>query len=159
MASKIVFDLDGTLVDTREAVRLAYLEAGIVMPDHAWGLAWHEWLFDPAVHARKVEIYPRFVAELAVGLPLLQTALTHHVPVITGASRRAVQAVQIKFGPLNVVLAEASLRQKIEYLNWYGPSGGTYVDDNELARAEIERRTKWKTESPRSSLLPEPTPD
>ena len=43
MSRVFVWDLDGTLLDSRDAVRRAYLEAGVVMPDDAWGKPWQVW--------------------------------------------------------------------------------------------------------------------
>ena len=38
------FDVDGTLVDTRAAVKSAYAAIGIDMPNAAWGSPWRAWL-------------------------------------------------------------------------------------------------------------------
>jgi len=151
VGSNVVFDLDGTLVDTREAVRLAYAAAGATMPEWAWGRPWHQWLFDSKVHARKNELYPEYIQRYAQALPLLQVALDHDVPVITGASVEAVRAIRARFGPISVVLNGAGLQQKIDYLNWRA-GRGTYVDDDVHARAEIERRTRWEALSQQSYL-------
>jgi FMN phosphatase YigB (HAD superfamily) len=62
---RYVFDLDGTLFDTEHRVRQAYLDAGVDMPDDAWGKPAVAWL--PALkgshwkqyHQRKTELYLR----------------------------------------------------------------------------------------------------
>ena len=44
MTTHVVFDLDGTLADTRDLVRRAYDLVGVHMPEHAWGLPAEAWL-------------------------------------------------------------------------------------------------------------------
>lgn len=42
-----VFDVDGVLADTRQAVKDAYFAVGVDQPDDVWGLSWRLWL--PAI--------------------------------------------------------------------------------------------------------------
>ena len=58
-----LFDLDGTLVNTRLAVKEAYRQVGIEMPDDAWGKPWTEWLNNKFAHDAKAKIYPDVLKE------------------------------------------------------------------------------------------------
>ena len=149
-----VFDLDGTLVDTRLAVEKAYAYAGVVMPEFAWGRPWYEWLDDAQVHAVKTRVYPQFVKQFATPMPLFEHALRLNALVITGASVSAVLAIQQAFAPtLRVALTGASLAEKIEFLNFMpGPLTGIYVDDNAQARCDIARETRWQVQTPAECL-------
>lgn len=64
-----IFDLDGTLVDTRPLVVEAYRRAGVIMPDDAWGKTAEEWLPQCTrfnwrhVHDRKQQFYAELLAD------------------------------------------------------------------------------------------------
>lgn len=46
LTSCAIFDVDGTLVDTKDLVFRCYASAGVEMPDDAWGKPWNDWLID-----------------------------------------------------------------------------------------------------------------
>jgi hypothetical protein len=142
-----VFDLDGTLIDTREAVVMAYREAGVEMPSWAWGLPWRQWLNDQDAHDRKNACYAKMLRRHAHALPLLDYAIDHFSPVITGASCEAVVAVKYIYPGLNVVLTGATRAQKIAWLRTVTPAG-LYVDDDDITLQLVSRETTWRTASP-----------
>lgn len=168
------FDLDGTLVDTREAVRQAYLCAGVSMPDEAWGLPWETWLEDPAAHDRKNAAYPDCLRRYAVKLPLLDVCRRLGGVVITGASAGAVSAIKVAFDcpDLAVALTGARRAEKLDFLQTVAAASqtmldlvqsnndglpakfrGVYVDDDPVTRTLIEEHTTWLTPTPEEFLL------
>lgn len=150
---RFVFDLDGTLLDTRQAVKEAYRAAGVEMPDECWGLPWREWLTMPnaaEIHKRKNVYYYKTVSIYAKRMPLFSIALQGQYPVITGASWVAVEHVLLMFGKLNVCLREADFDAKIQWLDERKP--GTYVDDLPEARQRVKEATEWKVMSPEECL-------
>ena len=161
-SANLVFDLDGTLVDTKKAVFEAYRYVGVNMPEDAWGKNWREWLTGPdaeKLHKAKNTIYLKTVGLYAQPLELLPFVEKAGYPVITGASMIAAETIAIKFAPkLRIALREATLDMKAKWLNDRRP--GVYVDDDVRARSFIEEKTKWKTWDPdqclQSFLQPEP---
>lgn len=104
----VAFDMDGCLVDTREAVEWAYWFVGVKMPTTAWGKPWHEWLPDyvgdpetaAQIHNDKNEVYLKMLdtAALTVLPPMhvLEKAVqesTFGVGVLTGASEQAARKI------------------------------------------------------------------
>jgi hypothetical protein len=141
----LVFDLDGTLVDTRAAVEAAYSAVGVRMPSNAWGKPWKEWLKDEELHRRKNAVYPIALALYAKRLPLMEHCLRANARVITGASREAVRGIKRILEPrLRVVLHGASLAEKIAWLSCF-PQPGVYVDDSAEANARVALETGWRT--------------
>lgn len=147
-----MFDLDGVLVDTRDAVRMAYREAGVTMPDDAWGKPWREWLDDPQVHANKNRHYADMLRQHATALPLLDYAEEHRIPIITGASREATRAINIVYGVhLNVIEWSCSLEKKVSLIKAMRDSDqtGIYVDDNvEACQTITEVVPDWRAITP-----------
>lgn len=155
----LVFDLDGTLVDTKQAVREAYLASGVIMPESAWGKPWWQWLESVAAHRHKIKVYPEYIPKYAQPLPLLKFAVEFNVPVITSASWEAVRAIKEHFAPsLNVIATECSWFDKCDHLRRISIRG-IYVDDDLTTRNHVKENTSWETVSPQeflaSSLLQE----
>lgn len=157
---KVIYDLDGTLVDTREAVRQAYAVAGVVMPDDAWGKPAQDWLprvcDDPIVaHQLKCVAYANALRYHGRQLPLLQELSFHKqtVTVITGASRQAVNTLY-KMGILpsfvKVVAVQQTRRSKVDWLARHG--WGTYVDDDAEVRRLVLDQTLWSVDVPEQRL-------
>lgn len=65
MKHSVSFDIDGTLIDTKQLNRDAYYQVGVDVPDYAFGLRWQTWLPNVVgsmskaeeIHTRKVRIY------------------------------------------------------------------------------------------------------
>lgn len=160
----IVFDLDGTLIDTREAVREAYLAAGVEMPDAAWGKPWHEWLLQDRtteeavkIHRKKNELYREALRHYGCILPCLSYALQLGAPIITGASITGVSHVKAwldenGYRGLNVALSGATYDLKQMWLNTVHSTRGIYVDDDADARAKLRESTRWLITSPEQFL-------
>lgn len=156
-----VFDLDGTLVDTREAVRQAYLAVGVVYPTGAWGIPWQEWTQlsgndAERIHTAKNAAYPAALKKYAKRLPLLPYALYLDAPILTGASRGAVRTLEEWLGvKLNVVLTSATTSDKINWLNDHMSSNAlthVYVDDDMKVCRQVEEGTSWLSLVPKRAL-------
>lgn len=167
-----IFDMDGTLVDSREAVRLAYLEVGIVMPDNAWGKRWQEWLpqaceplgLDPKrVRERKQEVYPHYVKNVTstpLGLTFLQLFFEYRndlpfqrqFSILTGAGCAACEALYTaNLLPYMLhVHANMTRLDKANYLAHHG--WGIYVDDDEETRLLVKELTTWHVLTPEEAL-------
>ncbi len=115
MITAVVFDLDGTLVDTREANYLAYKQAfarhGLELQekdfDRHYGTAWLAWgpQFagdkSDAVHAFKQKMYESFLSHavpIEKHIVLLEAFQNTHVTaLLTSASRVCAGALLRKF--------------------------------------------------------------
>jgi beta-phosphoglucomutase-like phosphatase (HAD superfamily) len=143
------FDLDGVLIDTREAVRLAYRAAGVDMPDDAWGRPAFEWLPDLCgkaagrVHVRKNEYYPALLAEHGEVLEMalrarLLVETGQPTGVLTGASSEATEAalalLRLRLGfEMPIIRTSCSRQDKIDTLAGLAVRypQGVYVDDQD----------------------------
>lgn len=101
-----VFDVDGVLADTRDAVRESYAIAGVDQPDDVWGISWKLWLpaivgieAAPHVHGLKQEAYAKLLETgAAQRLPGADAAKAlmhdgHHVYFVTAASESSAASV------------------------------------------------------------------
>jgi len=82
------YDLDGTLVDNKAAVELAYRLAGANPPEGFFGKPWHTWLDNDLIHRAKTDIY---LTDDAVGNMIRRRWLCKLYdakpgPILTGAS-------------------------------------------------------------------------
>ena len=130
-----MFDLDGCLVDTRDAVWQAYLQAGVEMPEGAWGKPVGTWC-TPEQHARKNALYPGCLRTHSFPGPALgywraARKAGARTGILTGASRDAVNAV---FNLYPELATAGVLRTG---LTWQQKRGvlrplacGVYVDDD-----------------------------
>lgn len=91
---KFIFDMDGTIIDSRRAVREAYKSAGIVLPDDAWGKTASEWGCPPDVHKMKAALYPTILLRVGRRLHAADLLKITNGSVLTGASLEAVEAVR-----------------------------------------------------------------
>lgn len=151
----VIFDLDGTLVDSKEAVKQAYLRAGVTMPEWAWGRPWREWMTDPMAHALKAMYYPAALKEHGRKLPLYDYASKHGSPVITGASYVASQCVMELWGPLAIYENGLTPTGKVKFLshNIFPKLVGDkyYVDDDEEVRHLVAKHTRWQVLTPQAA--------
>lgn len=153
MPPHVSFDLDGTLVDTRDAVRRSYRIAGVEMPDYAFGLPWQEWLPQlvddtleaTQIHQTKTSIYldilnsdgpPPFKilpATLIARKLLSDRENRLHsigVSVITAATSVATLRILDLIGlKPSITCSNVTLLERLKHLDTY-PSGTVYVDDN-----------------------------
>lgn len=151
----IVFDVDGVLVDTRELVRRAYAEVGVIQPDYAWHQPWYNWLPGLAggyalakeVHTNKNIAYINLISVL--GVPELPAAtLVKSWPILTNVlamssgSEFAVYAVLRAVGlhKMQVLGTGLSEEAKNDVLCQV-VEPGVYIDDSEFEPAAPGWRT------------------
>lgn len=129
----VTFDMDGVIADTREAVREAYRQVGVEMPDEAWGRPAHEWVSERQ-HLLKQQIYPQVLT--AVGVRRLAGAQViswlqrdgYRVAVVTNAAYQSATAVlsRAEVTPDALICGD-----KTETLNHLTPL--VHVDDQDVA--------------------------
>lgn len=153
MGTCYVFDLDGTLIDSRLAVENSYRDAGVEMPVDAWGKPWHHWLVDVCsgdhdealrIHELKNKFYVSNLDRYGRVLPLADLARSlieagEPVYVITGGSIDAATTA-LKRAKIDLMVlydTEASIAAKSRILHnlWYEThSRGVYFDDMDGVR-------------------------
>ena len=140
----LVWDLDGTLVDTKQANRLAYKSLGINPPDDFHVRPWQEWCSEE-VHDEKGKIIGRFILNHARPLQLLNVwEANGRGKIITNASTEAIQAIRNTFPQLADADIKGGLRsyEKTAWLRVYAPTG-VYFDDSEKTIALVKEETRW----------------
>lgn len=153
MSHLLSFDVDGTIVDTRELNRRAYAEVGVEYPADAWGVPWQAWL--PRVtgypehacevlHRTKVEVYRRELERTDLRELLLPPGRIAHahltrghgsVHYLTGGETLTATVILARLGilgPLHGNLTFDQRRRELQLL----PANTLYFDDN----AETIRR-------------------
>ena len=89
----LIFDFDGTLVNSRAAVEEAYRRVGSPMPAGAWGKPWAEWCTEEA-HRAKTMLYPRLIKEYVTVRPTFtELFVPWQGTILTSASYRGLIAV------------------------------------------------------------------
>jgi hypothetical protein len=141
----IVFDLDGTLIDNEEAVRYAYLRAGVVMPQGAWGKPVGDWCTKEQ-HKQKQTYYFTSLAEYGrkgLAIPYWDNC-NDNKRVITGASKiSACESLDFLGIPhAYLALYGASIREKIAWIKGVMTSqSAVYIDSDPEIAKEIEKET------------------
>jgi hypothetical protein len=147
-----VFDMDGVLVDTREANEWAYRQCGVEPPPDHHTRPWQEWCTKEQ-HDAKAETFPEGLKLHGRELPLLEQALNASIAVVlTNASTLSLVAVLGAFPRLAQLPIVWNMRpdEKLAWLQARGP--GYYWDDSEAfclrAQKELPR---WSIIRVRSS--------
>lgn len=145
---RYVFDLDGTLFDTKELVKEAYLRAGVRMPEDAWGLPVASWLPQMVgrnwkfFHSEKTAHYIKLLHSYPPVRSSAASAMIELVMsgvecfIVTGASPEAAKALLSGFQPYHYRLigTQCDLEQKTMRVKNLGQGVQTvYVDDDEDA--------------------------
>jgi phosphoglycolate phosphatase-like HAD superfamily hydrolase len=158
---KFVFDLDGTLIDNRQAIVEAYRAVGV--HEVPFSMPWHDFC-SQAQHNAKARVYPEMLERYARPTQLFERLWTrwnadrddwHRPRCLTGASSRAVDQITDLpwFRELRCVVdvtADMTPQLKADWLALHG--WGTYVDDDADARRVIQELTVWKVIDPTEAL-------
>ena len=145
----IVFDLDGVLLDSRDAIINAYENAGTPAPDDILeqeGTGWLEKCVGKAlaktIHDKKNEEYVKLLSNgLIPILPPLQTAIRlqqfgYVVGLMTGAPVGSTDAFKLRclcqhrVWPFDVAVEAVTTQQKMQQLSDLD-SHGVYIDDQD----------------------------
>lgn len=148
---RVVFDIDGVIVDTRRAVEAAYLRAGAQVPDGAWGQPWQMWLPDLvgedeaiAVHARKNLHYTHYIEQNGLpklaGWDVVERLTDDDVFFCTGASYDAAAAIIQECGYLSAQIIGTSCDSASKARALRRINADVYVDDIEELGREVTRR-------------------
>jgi len=148
------FDLDGTLIDSREAVYRSYIDAGVTPPKDFFGKPFSEWFEGTAdeanvVRAKKAAAYASRVDSITC-LPLMSLfkilgrQLTDQVTLVTGASAESVRLLASRFAfPLNVAyVTGCTMGDKVDALLRTSEEGIMFEDDRAVA-AYLRKHTRW----------------
>lgn len=138
----LVFDLDGTLVDSWPAHLAAYNSIGVDPPPEGKFLPASVWLKNEELHRRKQECFAKY-AGLIRELPLMDLYKKAGGTILTGASPNSVITIMsaldihfpIRFTGLNQ-------EQKLFWLNDIG--SGIYFDDDLDFLSRVETETNWQ---------------
>jgi hypothetical protein len=144
-----VYDLDGTLADTKEAVVEAYRSVGVEPPEDFFGKSWQEWLFNSdgslnvEAHTRKNEAYVHMLQHnphLIRRLPMADLAERTGGVILTAASPQSASAVCAVLNLSLVILAGFTIEGKIQTLRrWSGRKQEMVIFDDDLRNVEAFR--------------------
>lgn len=139
-----VFDLENTLVATRDAVASAYQAVGVELPEDFHVRNWREFCTE-AQHAAKNHIYHHFAFKMRI-LPAM--SLWRSLPtalILSGISEAALEVVLNNVPVLEgarIIPALPRVR-KIEFISKL-KGGGLYVDDDIDACLQVRQLGGWQ---------------
>lgn len=145
--TELVFDLDETLVSTREAHRAAYRAAGIPVDEERDHLPARFWLHrnDLGKLRAKHEAFPEFLRVLGKRLPAMGIfAQAASSQILTGTSFESVVALRGAFDELRSARVQYAMgpEDKIRWFLCRAP--GLYFDDNANFVARVNQETTWR---------------
>lgn len=139
----LVFDLDGTLIDSKRAVFEAYRKVGLFPPEDWWGKPFSAWSDDWRAHDRKNEYYPEMLLKYGRRLPCADLMEITGGIILTGASREAtLYALQFLNLGADTISGcdEAAKLRELERLGEFG----IYFDDDYRFCQRVRELTKWQ---------------
>jgi len=146
--TRYVWDLDNTLVHTREAALQAYLLTGTVPPEDFHTRPWQTWCSE-ADRLSKEEAYPTALRAHARPTPLFDLWRAKGGPIITNTSYTSVEVLCELFPELRQVPKGAGMTpdMKIDFLRMTGEAigEGVYVDDSAETCRRVREETQWQT--------------
>jgi hypothetical protein len=140
-----VYDLDGTLIDSHDAVVAAYKAAGITPPADFWGKPFSAWCDANFAHEKKNELYPAMLQKYGKRLPLADLCWLTGGVILTGASEEATLSCLGFLGLLSEVTeiyAGCDDAAKLRYL--MANKTGIYFDDDFRFCQRVRELTKWQ---------------
>jgi phosphoglycolate phosphatase-like HAD superfamily hydrolase len=141
-----VYDLDGTLIDSKRAVVEAYKAAGINPPDDFWGKPFSAWCDANVAHERKNDLYPEMLKKYGKRLPTADLMAETGGHILTGASYDATLYALGFLGLMTVVdciYDSCDDATKLRQLEKLGESG-FYFDDDFRFCQRVRELTKWQ---------------
>lgn len=138
----IAWDLDGTLLETREANLMAYRSLGVEPPIDFNIRPWREWT-DKETHDRKNFVIGPFLRTYCSWLPCVDVWRRYPGPVVTMCSHPVLAHLKFVL-PADMTILRADDREgKLRILRNLGPSG-IYVDDSPRMRKMVnEELSGW----------------
>lgn len=140
---RIVFDLDGVLVETRRANELAYRFVGVVPPGNHHVVPWQTWT-TAEVHDAKNAALENFMDEIRA-LPLLGMVSPRTV-ILSNCSDAALVLIRRKW-PVGLwphaIFNNLNANEKANWLRTHSPAG-VYFDDSAETCALVAAQTEWQ---------------
>ena len=139
-----VYDMDGTLIDTKEAVFRAYESANFNMTEELWNKPWQEIGISKEQHDEKCKIYPHFLKKYSK--PLALYYLYQKIPgyILTGASLDACREIVKLYNiPHYMIKCNLTKEEKIQILQGLGYENCYYYDDDVSIENDIITRTRY----------------
>lgn len=142
----VIFDMDGVLVDTKEANRMAYEAVGVTMPENAFGKPWTDWLIDAVGnnldeadlrHRAKTDAYGAMIPYINTLPPaslmdgLMSTGKVF-VGIVTGAARTTAEAIleqRLQLGPKTLLGTGCTVDEKRHIIFNLPYDRVVYIDD------------------------------
>jgi len=148
---RYVWDLDNTLVHTREAALQAYRLTGTVPPEDFHTRPWQTWCSEED-RARKEIAYPDMLQRFARPTPLFDLWRVKGGPIITNTAAASVDVLCKIFPELHdaTIVAGMTPDKKIALLLRLSGDGsggltGVYVDDSAETCRRVREETQWQT--------------
>lgn len=139
-----IFDLENTLVHTKEAVRAAYVAAGVDLPEDFFVMPWPSFC-SAEEHNRKNEIYHHFAYKIRI-LPAFNLwRATPGAVILSGISEAALGVVRDTVPELQQARIHYGMhrKQKIDFVA-HLKGGGLYVDDDVQACLAVSQLGGWQ---------------
>lgn len=138
--TQLVFDLDGVLVDSREANRLAYQSIGIQPPPNFHVRPWQQWVTQD-LHDMKNLALVSFAAHIRPGP--LWSLVKSDCMVLSNCSPAAFEVILTAMPTLRVIDVTLGLdvSAKVNWLNMR--KAGIYFDDSAETCAFVRANTEW----------------
>lgn len=142
----VAWDLDGTLVHTRDANLAAYRALGVRPPLDFHTRPWQEWC-SAEIHDEKGRLLPAYLRRYATPTPLLRLFRGMGGDIVTNASPPAIAALREIFSELRTARIHGGLspEEKVDWLN-AASSPGLYIDDSIRTVEMVRRRTQWQAQ-------------
>lgn len=142
----VVYDLDGTLVDTRLANLRAYEKAGITPPCDFHIRDWKTWTTSK-IHDAKNRFLESVMAENVVELPLLENAQEEGAMVLSNISFDAFNILRLHVNLVSLYIhIEMDSMAKVKFLKDMEEEHriGIYIDDSLLTCQLVQQMTSWQ---------------
>lgn len=143
------YDLDGVLIDTRQATIEAYAVAGVTPPQDFYCRPWQSWT-TPEVHARKSAALPQVASPHNIkALPLLDFARRHRGIILSMCSDEALAITNPMFRlyEIGTIMNKLSIQDRLEFLEQMptAPEDSfIYFDDNAEFCELVSKHTRWQ---------------
>jgi len=139
-----VFDLDETLVSTREANLRAYKHIGVEPPEDFHVRPWQSWT-TKELHDQKGEVLGEFVWDHVQLLPTFRILRATKGTILTNAAGRTLQHIVKVFpeiGLYNKIIERAPFEKILWLQQQVEP--GVYWDDNADFCEQVRSATEWQ---------------
>ena len=142
----VAWDLDGTLVHTRDANLAAYQALGVRPPSDFHVRPWQEWC-SAEVHDEKGRLLPAYLRRCATPTPLLRLFRGMGGDIVTNSSPPAIAALREIFSELRTARIHGGL-SPVEKVDWLNAASlpGLYIDDSIRTVEMVRRRTQWQAQ-------------